>query len=149
MDMYEIERFKRQVSGYRDSLLYFSGACQWDSFRSKAAELFASLESTEMSLLRGKFQASVSVILMALAAMLMLVTALGSVGVALDAGLRQGFLLLAVSIYALALLLLLELKLYLSIRTSHQRKRQDRFINELERDARARMGEDACTLPSW
>ncbi len=144
MDRNVLERLNSEIERYKVSLRYFARTCDWGSFRSKAAQLFDYLESTEVSLVKTRFYGTIGIIVMTLVAVVMLFTALGNVIAPFVARYRDGLLVVVLGAYGLGLLLLLELRLYLSIRTSRHGKRVDRFIRAIEGDVRSYMGPDAC-----
>ncbi len=144
MDKKSLEVLSREIGQYRQALRYFAGACDWESFRSKAAQLFEYLESATATLLEKRYHLTVAFALLLLAAGILLFIALGRTNVLFFARYREAIALVMLAIYAFELLLLLELRLYLSIRASQQKKREDRFIKNIEGKARAGLGRDAC-----
>ncbi len=143
MDRNVLERLNSEIERYKVSLRYFARTCDWGSFRSKAAQLFDYLESTEVSLVKNRFYGTIGIIVMTLVAVVTLFSAMGSV-IAPFVQYRDDLLVVILGVYGLGLLLLLELRLYLSIRTSRHRKSEDRFIRAVEGDVRSSRGPDAC-----
>ncbi len=144
IDKKSLEVLNREVGQYRQALRYFAGTCDWESFRSKAAQLFEYLESATAKLLEKRYQLTVAFALILLGAGILLFVALGRTNVLFFARHREAIALVMLAIFACELLLLLEFRLYLSIWASQQKKREDRFIKKIEGNARAHLGADAC-----
>ncbi len=143
MDKRFSEIFNKEVDRYQSALRYFAQVCDWESFEANAAKLFEYLESTEVSLLKKKFHRTIIIILVVLVAALALFATLGS-AVPFFTKYRDlpTITVLVGSIFEL--LLLLELRLYLNIRASRQKRREEQFIRGIEGDAKANLKTDAC-----
>jgi len=142
------EKIDREIDRYQNALRYFALGCDWESFESKAAKLFEYLEATEVLLLKRKFHRTVAIILIVLVTAFACISTLGSIGVSFFLKFRTQLALIILAGCFYELMLLLEFNVYLHVRLSRQKMREDRFIRGIEDDAKAFVRRGPCISAS-
>lgn len=144
MDRKLAEQFNNEINGYRNSLLYYAKASNWEEFEIKAGRLFDYVETVEFSELERRFFNIFNPILMVMAAALLAL-------LGLDFETHQGWISLKNAfVFTLIVALIFELffflnyRMYIGRRTQYYEKRRKKFIRSLRQDFRcyARMSEE-------
>jgi len=130
------EQFSQEVEGHRRALLYYAEVSEWEEFKARAGRLFDYVESVEFSELERRFFNIFTPILSALG---LVVIALFGVDFEVYTewrGIRNAFLLSALTASSFELYFYLDFRMYVRIRTAYSRKRRESFIRNMEQDFR-------------
>jgi len=146
MDKQFAGKLDTQISRYKQALTYFAKTCDWEVFKLNASTLFDYLESVELYLVKRKFHHLLEIIFMALVLALVLFSALGNSLSPTLIRYRSPLGLTAVSGFLVEMILLFELRLYMNVKTSHQKERKEQFIRNIEDDFRIQLGADSCRM---
>ncbi len=133
------EKINKDVEQYRNALVYYARAREWETFEKKAGTLFDYLESIELSELERKFFAVFRIILvvlvLAVVALLKMNSMNGDLFPAL-AQFRKTFLLAAVAGACFELYFYLDFRMYVEAKMSWYKKRREQFIRNIKNDFR-------------
>jgi hypothetical protein len=141
MNQLRVHQGNADITRYGNALLYFARVCDWDSFRASAATLFEYLETAVTTVLKQKiYRAGALMTIVLLAALVVSVL----VGGGVLAVYQENILFIVAAGLVLELLVLAELRAYLGIRMSQEKRRKDQFIKKMERDFGVYAG-PACT----
>jgi hypothetical protein len=130
------EQFSQEVESYRRSLLYYAKTSEWEEFKASAGRLFDYVESVEYSELERRFFKTFTPILAVLG---LVVLALFGVDFEVYTewqGLRNAFILSALTASSFELYFYLDFRIYVRIRTAYSGKRRESFIRNIEQDFR-------------
>lgn len=137
MDTESSNRLNEEVERYRKALIYYAKACDWDTFKRKAGNLFDYLESIELTELEKKFFRIFRLILV------VVVIATAFI-LKLDSGIfpslvkyKQAFMMAALSACSFELYFYLDFRLYVKGKMSVYKQRRERFIRNIENDFRS------------
>jgi hypothetical protein len=126
--------FNAEVEQYRNSLLYYAKACEWDTFKEKAGRLFDYVESIEMSEIERKFFNISKVIVAVLAIVVVVILKLNMSTLPEIAGIKKLIIIMALAGGSFEVYFFLNFKTYMKNKTNFYKKRKERFIIDIDGD---------------
>ncbi len=145
MSKHLVDSINKEVNEYRNALIFDAKTCDWTTFESKAGMLFDYLEKIELSELKNKFNSVFKFILAVLLfGMLVLWIVNADLGPALTK-LRNALLLAVLAGCGFEGFFLLNFRIAMNVLSERRHTKRQKFIQNMERDFKARIKDPDCT----
>jgi len=128
--------FNREVSQYKNSLLFYAKLCDWETFKLKAGHLFDYLESVEIREIERKFFKIFKVILSFLFIAVFFIILLNTEANPEMSNIKQNLIIAALAGCCYDLYLFITFRYYMKHKETFYRKRRERFIVNIKGDFR-------------
>lgn len=130
------ETFNKEVTEYKNALLYYAKICDWEAFKINAGRLFDYVESIEMSETEKRFTKIFRAVLIILISAVVLIFRMNPGSLSEFARLRELMILTALAGCGFEVYFFLNFRFYMELRTVLYKRRRERFIANIERDFR-------------
>lgn len=127
-------KFNAEMQRYKNSLLYYAKACEWDIFKDNAGRLFDYVESIEISEIERKFSNISKVIVVMLFIVVVVILKMNMTILPEIAGLKKIIILMALGVGCFEVYFYFNFKMYMKYKTGFYKKRKERFVVDIERD---------------
>ena len=128
--------FNKEVSRYRNSLLFFAKMCDWETFKSNAGNLFDYIESVEIKEIERKFFRIFKVILGVLFFAVFFIISIHTETNAEMSQTREIMIISALAGCCYELYLFISFRFYMKHKMNFYKKRRERFIFNIQGDFR-------------
>jgi hypothetical protein len=128
--------FNKEVNRYRYSLLFYAKQCEWETFKSRAGNLFDYVESVEMNEMERKFFRIFKVILSVLFLAVFFIISVNPEAHPEMSRIKEILTIAALAGCCYELYLFISFRFYMKHKINFYKKRRERFIFDIQGDFR-------------
>ncbi len=128
--------FNDDISRYKNSLLFYAKQCDWETFKSRAGNLFDYIESVEMKEIERKFFRMFKVILSVLFVAVFFIISVNPEANPELSRIKELLIIAALAGCCYELYFFISFRFYMKHKLTFYKKRKERFIFDIQGDFR-------------